>query len=409
MMENEKHLLILIAGHFANAPRPQKEAQAAREAGFRVSVRGTWHDDSLANEDRELARDLDVDFAPLLDLRSRNLPSLLSKARSKFARTWNRATNRTTASTHGLTGPHMLRESLRLNPDLVMVHSEAGLWAAKQLIARGFRVGVDFEDWFSEDLPESSRPLPERNALKALEHYVLHHAHTTLATTHSMARALASEACCNRVPERIPNAFPAPGISTSPQRGEHPEAPVRFYWFSQTIGPGRGLELLALALADLRGDWELHLRGNLRGYQTWFDRHFSQFGPGKIHVHATVPNHELPLRSASNDVGLALEIPEILNRDLTATNKIFEYVRCGLAVIATRTQGQVEILEECPDAGWLVSPDHPAELRGALQRCIDEPALLFQAKLAARSASMSVWSWDRHAPILRRALVEAAS
>ena len=44
-----KSVLILIGGHLANAPRPQKEARALREAGARVFVRGVCSDELLAS------------------------------------------------------------------------------------------------------------------------------------------------------------------------------------------------------------------------------------------------------------------------------------------------------------------------------------------------------------------------
>lgn len=409
-METDKHLLILIGGHLANAPRPQKEARAAREAGFTVSVRGTWHDDDLAAEDGEIARALGVNFAPLLDLRTRNPRALAARLRGKGARYWLRRTGHATASSFGLTAPLMLRETGRLRPDLVMVHSEAGLWAGKRLLDRGFRVGVDFEDWFSEDLPPASRTERPVEALRELENALLHHAHATFTTTGSMGAALAAEAGCDRVPTFIPNAFPVLARHDRPEPPASPEGgPVRFYWFSQTIGPGRGLEMLAQALGVVSGNWELHLRGNLRGYATWFESHFADLGPDRVFVHSPVTNRELPLASSPYDVGLALEMPDYPNHDLTASNKIFEYLRCGLAMIATRTKGQAEVMNACPDAGWLVCPLDFLELAGALQECVDHPGRVRSAKRAARAASETVWSWDRFSPHLKDALLAACS
>lgn len=195
-MPANKHVLILIGGHFANAPRPQKEAQAAREAGFDVSVRGMWHDPSLALEDGEIARSLGIDFEPLLDLRNRNAKTVFARLMGKASRIWLKLTGRATASSFGLTAPLMLKEAKRLRPDLVMIHSEAGLWAGKVLLEKGFRVGVDFEDWFSEDLPASSRADRPVEALKELEHSLLHHSHAAFTTTQSMAGRMAEEANC---------------------------------------------------------------------------------------------------------------------------------------------------------------------------------------------------------------------
>lgn len=409
-MPAKKHVLILIGGHFANAPRPQKEAGAAREAGFEVSVRGMWHDSLLALEDREIARSLGVDFEPLLDLRSRNARAVFARLMGKASRIWLQLSGRASASSFGLTAPLMLKEAKRLRPDLVMVHSEAGLWAGKELLEKGFRVGVDFEDWFSEDLPASARTDRPVEALKELEHTLLHHSHAAFTTTRSMAGSLAEEAGCERIPLLIPNAFPAlTNHHESDRKNRREDTPVRFYWFSQTIGPGRGLESLSEALDSLNGNWELHLRGNLRGYGEWFEKTFSTHPAGKIFLHPPVTNRELPFATAPYDVGLALETPDYPNHDLTASNKIFEYLRCGLAVIATKTKGQSEVLKECPDAGWLVSPRDARELSNAMQECVDHPDRVQSARRASRIASETVWSWEQFSPALKEALLDACS
>ena len=102
-----------------------------------------------------------------------------------------------------------------------------------------------------------------------------------------------------------------------------------------------------------------------------------------------------------------MEIPYCKNKDFTASNKIFEYLRCGLATIATKTSGQAEVLAECPGAGWLVPPEDPDALAQRLQSCVGTPQSLARAKDEALSAASSIWDWERYERILVKA-VEAA-
>ena len=52
----------------------------------------------------------------------------------------------------------LLTAAQQLAADLYIAHSEPGLWVAAQLARMGRRIGVDMEDWFSEDLlPEARR------------------------------------------------------------------------------------------------------------------------------------------------------------------------------------------------------------------------------------------------------------
>lgn len=404
-------LLILIGGHLATAPRPQKEAAAARDAGFRVIMRGNWWSDRLAKEDLELAQRIGIDFAPVMDLRQRSPKAFAFKLKQRLAREWFLRTGHATARSLGWSGPEMLSEALRVKADLTMAHSEMGLWVADQLLARGFKVGVDFEDWFSEDLMESERRCRPIKLLKHLERRLIKEAHATFATTRVMAEALAIDANCKRTPLPIPNCFPwseAPQPGIGPRDEREPNA-VSFYWYSQTIGPGRGLESLGRALQTLKGNWELHLRGELRGYDAWFRSTFPSSIHSRIHLHPSVSNRELPARTSSHDVGLALEVPHCASRDLTATNKIFEYLRAGLAVVASRTQGQCEVMAACPDAGWLIQPDSHEALAEVLQRCLDSPEKMHHAKHEARNAGASAWAWEGIKPALIDALKKTLS
>ena len=56
---------------------------------------------------------------------------------------------------------------------------------------------------------------------------------------------------------------------------------------------------------------------------------------------------------ATYDVGLALEPNTPLNKDLTISNKILQYLNAGLAVFATPTQGQREVLSHEASAGCI--------------------------------------------------------
>lgn len=400
-------VLILIVGHLASAPRAQKEARALRTAGARVLVRGNWSNPDLVAEDQALARELDVDFAAVTDLR-RGTGSLADRWRQRLAREANRL-GVVTGRVLGPGAPELLREARRIRADLTMVHSEPGLWVGRKLLEQGFRVGVDFEDWFSRDQLPSDRNASVREALDALERHMLAHAHCCLATTATMASALAAHAGTARVPTVVRNCFPAlVAAETAQAAGDAvPPGATAFYWFSQTIGPGRGLEVLAGALPLLQGEWHLTLRGSIGGHRPWFERTFPAALRQRITCLDPVPNSELAMRTRSHQVGLALEVPYCPNKDLTASNKIHEYLRAGLAVIATRTRGQEEVMQASGGAGVLVAPGDSSALAAAMQRLLDDPGQLRACRVAAAEAGRTVWDWSRHEPVLLGALARA--
>lgn len=398
--------LILIGGHLSTAPRPQKEAEVARNAGFRVLIRGNWWNDRLAAEDLQIAEQLGVDYAPVVDLRPNSGGASLHRIRQRIARELFTRLGILTPRIFGAGASELLKEALRIKADLTMVHSEAGLWVGEQLMKRGFRVGCDFEDWFSEDLPESDRKGRPIQALKRLERMMIRYADPVLTTTEAMAAALAKDAGCNRIPTVIPNCFPytkAPKEGEGPRDQRDPEA-VSFYWFSQTIGPGRGLETLAKALPMLKGNWQLFLRGEIRHYQPWFEATFSEAVRSRVHVLHSVSNDDLRFYTASHDVGLALEVPYCLNKELTSSNKIYEYLRCGLAVIATSTEGQVEVMSKCADAGWVIPPSDVSSLAKVLQEAINSKQALRNKQLSSSTAGSCIWAWEKYSPTLQNLL-----
>lgn len=402
-------VMIVIVGHLASAPRVQKEAAALRRAGARVVVRGNWFDSMLATEDMALAKELDVDFAPVVDLRRDGGGRIADRLRHRIAHERFNRFGHLSARVLGPGAPELLRAARGICADLTMVHSEAGLWVGRKLLDQGLRVGVDFEDWFSRDQLPADRNATAREALHSLEHFMLRNAHCCLTTTSVMAEAMAADAETIRVPTVVRNCFPTmtTGVADPVDGDPVDKAAVSFYWFSQTIGPGRGLETLAQALPLLRGHWQLNLRGSLHGYREWFERTFPREIRGRIQCLDPVTNAELPLRTRSHDVGLAIELPYCLNKQLTASNKIHEYLRAGLAVIATRTQGQQEVMQASPGAGVLVDASDAQALATAMQRMLDEPLHLLSCQRSSAQAGHLVWDWPLHEPILLRALANA--
>lgn len=393
-----KKIALLILQHFSNAPRAQKESHALSKAGAEVIVFGSWWNPERRQEDLDLAERLGIEFVPLFDVHGQNRRrNVFARVTARVARELYARSGLVLPEAYGITARLMVRAVKNFKPDLTMVHCEPGLWAGRQLMKGGGLVGIDFEDWFSEDLlPEARVHRPVEAIARAERHYLSDGA-VRFATTCSMAEALKVWSGAASSPIVIPNCFPWSDAPESDGGGDTRTAQaLSMYWFSQTIGPGRGLEALAKVLTELEGNWEVHLRGNLGMNERWFEETFPLAIRNRIILREPVSNDRLPLLSSAHDLGLALEIPFCPSRDLTATNKIFEYLRCGLAVIATNTAGQREVMRECPGAGWMVSAGDLKELAAILQHCINHPEEVRAAKMAARHAASTAWAWENY-------------
>lgn len=275
---------------------------------------------------------------------------------------------------------------------------------AEKLLAGGHRVAVDFEDWFSRDLTPSARAGRPIQMLERLEKLVARRACFSFATSNAMARSLA-EAYDAPLPRVVYNVFSKESRRALDGRrtdGRNSALPS-LHWFSQTIGPGRGLETLFAALPHLKNPVEVHLRGAISAHhRVWLKEASSGLS---IHTHDTVPNGELLSRISEHDIGLALETTHITNRNLTVTNKLFQYMQAGLAIIATDTAGQREVLSRCPKVGGIVPDGNALALANAIDSLSGDAERLRSAKEASLQALEDEFSWENQKSVV----IEAAS
>jgi glycosyltransferase involved in cell wall biosynthesis len=407
-------ILILIGGHLCTAPRPQKEAGALAAAGHEVTIRGAWFDSELGKRDHLLLTGSKWSFEPFVDFRlsSKSLTRTRVRLRRRVARELFSRFSWFTPDLLGYGVSQMLAVARRAKADLTIVHSEGGLWAGSRLLDEGFKVGVDFEDWFSEDLLPEARAARPINELKNLEKHLARECVYSLTTSQALSNALA-EAYQAPKPVVVYNVFPfAERASIDQQYRDRREAGVpSLHWFSQTIGRGRGLETLFQALPHLQMVVEVHLRGECNeDVRRWIESMISvEWAKNRVFIHATVPNDELLSRIAEHDIGLAIEHADPPSRNLSVTNKLFQYLQAGLAVIATETAGQREIMERCPAAGRLIPVDDALALASALNELLCRPGALAAAKAASVAAVNDAFCWEKQSHTLLHAAERALS
>lgn len=401
-------ILILIGGHFCTAPRPQKEAATLAAAGHTVIIRGVWFDPELAERDRLLLvnqpNNLCWQFEPVLDFRPHHrLTRSLVRLQARLAREQFRHFHRFSPMLLGYGAKAMLNVALQEQADLTIVHSEAGLWVADQLLQQGLKVGVDFEDWFSEDLMPQARLYRPVTHLKRLEARLAQNCTYCLTTSDALANRLAQVYQAPK-PTVIYNVFPKSPLP-APHRAKSITQFPTIHWFSQTIGPGRGLETLFQSLPYIELPVEIHLRGYCSAQnQMWMNAQIPENWRDRVLIHPTVANAELPARIAEHDIGLALELPELPSRNLTITNKIFQYLQAGLAVVATDTAGQGEVFSYDSNIGHLIPPYNPIALADALNDLVQHPEKLQSAQQIAQRVSQECFCWEKHSDRLLEAV-----
>jgi glycosyltransferase involved in cell wall biosynthesis len=400
-------ILIVTNGHLCRNPRPLKEATALGQAGHDVTVLSVRNHAPSEIVDAEILR-----TAPfrrvVVDAAAGFHGDSALVVWSRRVRQWlaRQATARFGLATIESLGPgHALLSVAVRNPaDLTIVHNEVPHWLGTRLLARGRRVGADLEDWHSEDLLPSDRAGRPITLLRTVENALLHRADYTTTTSHALADALHAR-YGGRRPHVIANAFPL-----QPLRARDRAAPPSFFWFSQTLGPGRGLECFLDAWAVTRTPSRLVLLGESRGdYAAAILARLPADFQSRVSFLPLVSPAELPSLIARHDIGLALEQSSIPNRNLTITNKIIQYLDAGLAVVATDTAGQREVLAHSPAAGIVVAPSETAVFASALETLLADRAALAARQQAARRLAETVYNWELEAPRLCALVADALS
>lgn len=390
---NSRTILILTASHLSRNPRVVKEATTLAQSGYAVTVLNVAQIPAAEEMDRAMTAGMPF-TRTTLDLlgttaRSR-VARLLARASTRLARTLLCRLQIESATALGPALP-LLRAALRTPADLTIVHNEIPLWIGRRLIAEGRRVAVDMEDWHSEDLmPEDRRSRPLR-LLRDTERAMLNEAEFATTTSDAMADAFVEAYGCPR-PIPVRNTFPLPERSTVDRASN---GPVSFYWFSQTVGPGRGLEEFISAWRMMKTPTLLRLRGNIRpAFCEELVSALSAEQRARVSFLPLVSPSELVDDMPYHDIGLALEPRTPRNRDLTVTNKLFQYMEAGLAVVATDTAGQSQILRAAPGAGILIRSGLGGGLASVLDDLASHPQRLRECQRAARRAAETDFRWE---------------
>lgn len=400
-------------------PRVPKEAEALAQAGFEVTVISS----ALPGACRIPTPDSGAMTLRRLNNRAPWWGLWRHRLMKKCAALWP-PDMRAQVAAYGSLFVDLVRFQKRSSGCVLRIaHLEPSFLAAAHTGCFG-QTFCDFEDWYSEDLLPGSRSPELTAALKRAEEAALNQSLGCWCTSQVMASSL-SAAYHAREPLVVRNVFPRrlrEGIDgrwrDRPDMARHlavndpasprpADAPVSIYWFSQTIGPGRGLEQLLLALESVRGSWELHLRGGLTTHARWLE----EACPGQIRkrvfTHELVGLEEVTSRAAEHDVGYCGEplLPE--NKNVTISNKFFHYLQAGLAIVASSTAGQREAAQMAPGAAKLYAPGSVKELADVLQNFVCNRQALRSARSCAFKAGTGL-CWENESPKLVEAVERAA-
>ena len=400
---------VVTAGHPSTCPRMVKAADAAVEGGYDVRFVSVDYIEWAAPLDHDVVRRRQWRWTPVALSRAQH--PFLSKsvsARQRMARAMSTVleVERTPAAcvsrAYARTHPELLAAILNEPFDFVLGGTVGALGAVAAAARQaGKPFALDFEDFHPAESEDADAELTHALATRVVRDAIDGVAFTTAASA-PMAQAYEQQFAVR--PLVIHNVVARP--TALPRRDDAGRA-LRLYWFSQIVGPKRGLDDIVRAVGAAGIAAELHLRGVERPDYVADLRNLARREGAdlQISVHTPAVPDELVELSASFDIGLSPEQEGVLNRALCLPNKPLTYLAAGLAVIATDTPGQRTMNDAAADAIWWYRPGAIDQLASGLRRWDADRVALARARRAAFEAALRRYHWEH--PLERGALMTA--
>lgn len=391
----KKRIAVVTSGHLSTCPRMLKAADALAVDGHEVHVVSTrfmrWAaeaDEQVRTSRRDRWRWTVVDYtreeAPwryaISGVRWRLYRALARYRSSSFP-----AAARAVCRVH----EELVRAALATGADSFYGGTVGGLGATFEAARRaGREYGLDLEDFYSGNHPDD--PVLVR-IVERIEAEVLKGARFLTAASDGIAEAYREKFGVEAV--TIHNTFPLPAEEPEPS----PASKVlKLYWFSQTIGRGRGLEDAVEAIRRAGISAELHLRGSPdAAYVEGLENAIRQNVPElRLVVHEPAPPDDMVSLLRGYDVGLAIEPPVSVNRDLCLSNKVFTYILGGLALVMTTTTGHQRLIDELEGECVAYAPGDVDALAAGLDRLANDEAFRERCGRASWEAARRRWHWE---------------
>ena len=367
MTRDRVRICIVTPGQLGSNPRVVKEATTLSNFGHDVTVIATKVSDFVEPRDQAIiARaNFTIVRVPFDQKTSWRAERVFQIAAQNSLVEWvlpDTADYAYSAFTRRLT-----KAALRVPADLYIAHYVAALPAAARAARKhGTRFAFDAEDYHMGDLPNRPEYDAQREQIEKVERAHLKNAAYVTAASPGIAAAYQARYAIP-LPKVVLNTFPKAeagfGCATEP-----PLSPSA-YWFSQTIGPDRGIETALEAIARANIKPHLYLRGTpTKGYEHVLRGLANHLNVSdRLHIHAPEPAHKMVALAAQHDVGLVLETGHTENRKIALTNKQFTYMLAGIPCILSDIPAHQAFAEKAPGASFLFRTEDAADLAKAMK------------------------------------------
>ncbi len=368
-MNRNKKIVLITTGQPSVNPRIVKEANALSDAGHVVTLLYCYWINWALNTDGILFRNVKWDHKlvggnPV----NQKWKYFYTKARNKINQLLNKNlgnrflfAERSQARCYD----ELLKAAKSIKADWYVGHNLGALSiAVKSATFHHAKCGFDFEDYHREE--NYNMPLYQKKRIAYLEEkYVNCLQYFSTASPMITARVQQNFVSFKAPVITLLNCFPLSQQSAFREKLSEDNT-LQLFWFSQTIGKNRGLEIIIKVLNKLNDhSIFLTLAGKSNEDFKMFIEQNAMNIKNNIHLAGIIQPEELPAFASQFDVGLAIELNSPENRSICLTNKIFIYLLAGNAIIFSNTIMQ-KSFNDVYHAGEIFSNDNEKDFESKI-------------------------------------------
>ena len=169
---------------------------------------------------------------------------------------------------------------------------------------------------------------------------------------------------------------------------------LNLFWFSQFIGPNRGIEDFIFAInicTDIK--IKLNLMGNI---SVTFEKEITDLINNKESINFIKPGapSETFFNAQKYDIGIASETGFSTNNDIALSNKLFTYLLSGNVILFSNTKAQEKFHKENEGISFLYQSGDINEIVNILKKLYADKVLLNSMKLKSLELAKSTMNWE---------------
>jgi len=277
--------------------------------------------------------------------------------------------------------------------DIIIIHLVDSLPFAVKLKEKyqNSTLIYDSQEYFTGQY--SIADITNKNWVLTAEKQYIYSADIVIGTTNIMCNKIAEKYNLKTTPIRVRN-LPYTAVK---KESSDVVVPVKFVWHGMRIifENRRGLHILLQAVAKTKANVEFYIQGLISSEERQKIESFAEENKieDKIIIKSPAAPDKIVESLIGYDVGLIGELPEEENQLFTSSNKLFEFIAAGLAIIMSDVPGLRETSEEY-ESYDLYSPGNIDELALRIESLVANRDRLREMMKTSQKLSESEIVWN---------------